>query len=277
VPRGGRRSFGSTRQTVAPCAPEPSRCGRRAPIRLVVELGRGRGHVGIDLGLERRNQHPAGAVTHDLVEDLGKFRALGFVLDYPQHRRLLPAGGSNAGTIVWIRWEGTPRSPSGSGFHNFWSYLAGGAFRALKDKLPAIELSEVRRQSRAWEREALELLREGRAAEAVQMYGDRNRLVVGRDAVETRAALVADWWQAPRDERPSERNEWRRIVLAIEEYRDKYGIRDRNRALGGEPRNAEQRHAKEQIERDIDERKERRQAGSRDNDLGIERSLELAL
>jgi len=76
---------------------------------------------------------------------------------------------------------------------------AGGAFRALKDKLPAIELNEVRRQSRAWERDALELLREGRAAEAVQVYGDRNRLVVGRDAAETRAALVADWWQASRD------------------------------------------------------------------------------
>lgn len=76
---------------------------------------------------------------------------------------------------------------------------AGGAFRALKEQLPAIELSEVRRQRHAWERDALELLRNGQAGEAVEVYGERDRLVVGRDAAETRAALVADWWQASRD------------------------------------------------------------------------------
>jgi Ti-type conjugative transfer relaxase TraA len=76
---------------------------------------------------------------------------------------------------------------------------AGGAFRALKEELPAIELSEVRRQSNSWERDALELLREGRSAEAVEVYGDRDRLVVGRDAAETRAALVTDWWQASQE------------------------------------------------------------------------------
>ncbi|MEA2435260.1 MAG: hypothetical protein QOG54_2717 [Actinomycetota bacterium] len=76
---------------------------------------------------------------------------------------------------------------------------AGGAFRALKGKLAAIELSEVRRQSNSWERDALELLREGRAAEAVEVYGERDRLVVGSDAAETRSALVADWWQASQE------------------------------------------------------------------------------
>lgn len=76
---------------------------------------------------------------------------------------------------------------------------AGGAFRALKDKLPSVELSEVRRQSNSWERDALELLREGRAAEAVEVYGDKERLVVGRDAAETRARLVADWWDASQE------------------------------------------------------------------------------
>jgi Ti-type conjugative transfer relaxase TraA len=76
---------------------------------------------------------------------------------------------------------------------------AGGAFRAMKEQLPAIELSEVRRQSNSWERDALELLREGRSAEAVEVYGERDRLVVGRDALETRAALVADWWQASQE------------------------------------------------------------------------------
>jgi Ti-type conjugative transfer relaxase TraA len=76
---------------------------------------------------------------------------------------------------------------------------AGGAFRTLKEKLPAIELSDVRRQRNSWERDALELLREGRAAEAVEVYGDRDRLIVGRDAAETRARLVADWWEASRE------------------------------------------------------------------------------
>lgn len=76
---------------------------------------------------------------------------------------------------------------------------AGGAFRALKEQLPAIELSDVRRQRHSWERDALELLRNGQAAEAVEVYGERDRLVVGRDAAETRAALIADWWQASRD------------------------------------------------------------------------------
>ncbi len=76
---------------------------------------------------------------------------------------------------------------------------AGGAFRALKDKLPSIELSEVRRQRNSWERDALELLRDGRAAEAVEVYGDKERLVVGRDAAETRARLVTDWWEASQE------------------------------------------------------------------------------
>ena len=76
---------------------------------------------------------------------------------------------------------------------------AGGAFRALKEQLPAFELSEVRRQSNSWERDALELLREGRSAEAVEVYGQRDRLVVGRRAAETRAALVADWWHASQE------------------------------------------------------------------------------
>ncbi len=78
-------------------------------------------------------------------------------------------------------------------------------------------------------------------------------------------------------ERPSERTEWRQTVLTIEDYREKYDVKDQNRALGGEPRNAEQRHERNQIERDIDDRNDRGQGCSRDNDVGVERSLELTL
>lgn len=41
-------------------------------------------------------------------------------------------------------------------------------------------------------------------------------------------------------ERRSERTEWRQTILTIEDYREKYGIKDRNLALGGEPRNTQQ-------------------------------------
>jgi hypothetical protein len=81
----------------------------------------------------------------------------------------------------------------------------------------------------------------------------------------------------PVPERPSEKNEWRQTVLAIEDYREKYGVKDRNRALGGEPRNTDQRHEKEQLERDIDDRNDRRQNVSRNLDSSVERTLELSL
>ncbi|MBK5227027.1 MAG: hypothetical protein JJE05_00770 [Actinobacteria bacterium] len=79
----------------------------------------------------------------------------------------------------------------------------------------------------------------------------------------------------PVPERPSERKEWRQTVLAIEGYREKHGIRDRSRALGGEPRNAEQRWDREQAERTVEELNDRRRGRSQDRDVGLERSLEL--
>lgn len=119
---------------------------------------------------------------------------------------------------------------------------AGGAFRALKEQLPAIELSEVRRQSNSWEREALELLREGRSAEAVEVYGDRDRLVVGRDAAETRAALVADWWQASQEGQAvmiaarkadvADLNDKARAILKAEGVLDEVELTIRGRSFG---------------------------------------------
>ena len=44
------------------------------------------------------------------------------IFGYPQHRRLLPAGAPTP-ALPMARWEGTPRPPRSSGFHNFWSYL----------------------------------------------------------------------------------------------------------------------------------------------------------
>jgi len=80
---------------------------------------------------------------------------------------------------------------------------AGGAFRGIKNRLPAIELSEVRRQPDGWQRDALDLIREGRAAEAVQEYLKHDRVVIARSGEETRRRLILDWWSTTDDPVPA--------------------------------------------------------------------------
>jgi ATP-dependent exoDNAse (exonuclease V) alpha subunit len=62
--------------------------------------------------------------------------------------------------------------------------------------LPVIELTENRRQAAAWERDALELLRDGDAERALRLYEDRGRVVASESADDVRRNLVADWWTA---------------------------------------------------------------------------------
>jgi ATP-dependent exoDNAse (exonuclease V) alpha subunit len=73
---------------------------------------------------------------------------------------------------------------------------AGGAFRALITRTDPIELTENRRQQEAWEREALDLLRDGHADEAVGRYERHGRVVLAEGAENVRQRLVADWWDA---------------------------------------------------------------------------------
>jgi conjugative relaxase-like TrwC/TraI family protein len=73
---------------------------------------------------------------------------------------------------------------------------AGGCFRALRDRLPAIELTEVKRQPFGWEKAALELLREGRGDVALSTYSSHDRVVVSKNDELTRDRLVGDWWSA---------------------------------------------------------------------------------
>jgi conjugative relaxase-like TrwC/TraI family protein len=75
---------------------------------------------------------------------------------------------------------------------------ARGAFRGLMARLPVIELEENRRQVAQWERDALRLVRDGAAPEAVRRYEEAGRIVLGDDAAELCQRLVADWW-ASRD------------------------------------------------------------------------------
>ncbi len=80
--------------------------------------------------------------------------------------------------------------------HQLPAIQAGGAFRALVDRLPAIHLTTNRRQDQAWEREALDLVREGDASAALATYAANDRLTVGEDAPAVRNALVTDWWRS---------------------------------------------------------------------------------
>jgi hypothetical protein len=60
---------------------------------------------------------------------------------------------------------------------------AGGAFRAIAEHDGAVELSQVRRQDREWDRQALSALREGRTADWAAAYVDHGRV----KTAETRA------------------------------------------------------------------------------------------
>jgi hypothetical protein len=73
---------------------------------------------------------------------------------------------------------------------------AGGVFRGLVWRGLAAELHENRRQAAAWEREAVELLRYGRAREALERYAAHGQLITAANAGAVREQLVYDWWSA---------------------------------------------------------------------------------
>ena len=70
---------------------------------------------------------------------------------------------------------------------------AGGALRTLAARLDPIVLCDNRRQREAWERDAVELLREGSVDDALQVYATHGRLLVGERRDEVMRRLVADW------------------------------------------------------------------------------------
>ena len=73
---------------------------------------------------------------------------------------------------------------------------AGGAFHALAEDLDALELTEVRRQREAWDRDALAALRRGDVERWARAYRDHGRITVADNARDARAALVNDWSRA---------------------------------------------------------------------------------
>jgi hypothetical protein len=76
---------------------------------------------------------------------------------------------------------------------------AGGGFRALRLRLGASELVDNRRQLHEWERQTLEMVRDGLVEEAVNAYREHGRVVAVETKFELTLALVKDWWQAQQD------------------------------------------------------------------------------
>jgi ATP-dependent exoDNAse (exonuclease V) alpha subunit len=73
---------------------------------------------------------------------------------------------------------------------------AGGAFRGLVQRGLAAELGENLRQAHAWERNALDQLRDGRADEALAAYRMHGRVSVEPTEDDARERLVRDWLAA---------------------------------------------------------------------------------
>jgi conjugative relaxase-like TrwC/TraI family protein len=81
---------------------------------------------------------------------------------------------------------------------------AGGGFRGLRLRLGASVLTENRRQHQAWERDALELVRDGQIDQAVAAYREHDRVVAARSKTELTLQLVRDWWTAHQEAETAE-------------------------------------------------------------------------
>ncbi len=75
---------------------------------------------------------------------------------------------------------------------------AGGLFRTLTTRLPAVELTHNRRQQHRWEQGALDELRHGDPEAAVAAYRQHGRIVTADTAEAVREQLVTDWWHTYR-------------------------------------------------------------------------------
>lgn len=73
---------------------------------------------------------------------------------------------------------------------------AGGAFRALGQRLGAVGLREVHRQREPWDRDALSALRGGDAERRAGAYHAHGRLIAAPPADAVRDTLADDWWHA---------------------------------------------------------------------------------
>jgi conjugative relaxase-like TrwC/TraI family protein len=80
--------------------------------------------------------------------------------------------------------------------HQLPEIYAGGAFAGLVARGDPIMLTVNRRQRHAWERAALDEIRDGSIADALAAYRDHGRLTVAATADAVRELLVDGWWDA---------------------------------------------------------------------------------
>jgi conjugative relaxase-like TrwC/TraI family protein len=127
---------------------------------------------------------------------------------------------------------------------------AGGGFRALRLRLGASELTENRRQLQPWERNALELVRDGLVEEAVAAYRAHDQVIAAETTPAATLALLHDWWDAwqQAEADPTQdvivlahrRAEVDRVNTACQQLRDRAGrlgpqrltVEDRTLAVG---------------------------------------------
>ena len=86
---------------------------------------------------------------------------------------------------------------------------AGSPFRAIAERVGAIELSEIRRQNEGWQREASFAFATHRTSDGLSAYADRGHVHFAESRDEARAALVRDYLADL-----EERKNGSRIVLA---------------------------------------------------------------
>ncbi len=79
---------------------------------------------------------------------------------------------------------------------------AGSPFRAIAERVGAVELSEIRRQGEGWQREASIAFATHRTGEGLAAYADRSAVNFGETRDEARAELVRHYL-ADLEERPS--------------------------------------------------------------------------
>jgi len=72
---------------------------------------------------------------------------------------------------------------------------AGGLFRALANRLPAVQLTDNVRQQAVWERQALAELRNGSIQQAMRAYSEHRRVILGRNRIDTIAQASGDWYR----------------------------------------------------------------------------------
>jgi Ti-type conjugative transfer relaxase TraA len=121
---------------------------------------------------------------------------------------------------------------------------AGGAFRVIAERTGAVELTEVRRQDRAWDRRALAALRDGKPADWAKTYIDHGRIITADTAPAVREQLATDWWEAKRTGADARMIAMRRADVADLNQRARQRMRDAGRLEGSDVTLGDRAYAK---------------------------------